>query len=128
MELAQITSKLVQMERCCQALDAEIQTEAVAYRLQTEQGLAIEDILEWHGRMEARHAALQEARLAVAALTEGWNHTQGRLVEASQERKILDRLVDRRQQSRMREHRHREQHATDEAASRRHLPPGARLS
>lgn len=128
MELAQITQELVHMEQHWQALAAKIQSEAATYRLQTEQGMAIEDVLEWHGRLEAQHTALKEARHAVVALTEAWNQTQTRLVEAGRECKILDRLADQQQQAHVRELRRREQRATDEAANRRRFAAGEGLS
>lgn len=128
MELAQITQDLVRMEQRCQALDAKIQAEAATYRLQTEQGMAIEYVLEWHGRLEAQQTALKEARHAVAALAEAWNQTQARLIEASQERKILGRLADRRQQAHVSKLRRLEQLATDEAANRQRFSAGEGLS
>ena len=128
MELAQITQDLVRMERRCDMLDVAIQAESETHRMQAEQGMAIEQVLEWQGRLEARHAELKEARCAVTTLTDAWNQTQIRLVEASQERKIIDRLVTRRRQEGERELRHREQHATDEVAGRRHYSSGDRLS
>ncbi len=128
MELAQITQELVHMEQRCHTLAVQIQSEAAMYRLQTEQGIAIEYMLEWHARMDSQQAALKEAHQAVSALTEVWNQTQARLVEASQERKILERLVDRQQQASLSEARRREQLATDEAAHRQRFSAGERLS
>jgi flagellar export protein FliJ len=128
MELAQITQGLAHMEQRCQTLDAKIQAEAETYCLQTEQGMAIEYVLEWHGRLDAQHAALKEARHAVAALAEAWDQTRARLVEASQERRILDRLADRQQQAHVSKLRRREQHATDEAANRQRFSAGEGLS
>ena len=128
MELAQITQELVHIEQRCHTLDAHIQSEVAMYRLQTEQGIAIESMLEWHARMDAQQAALKDAHQAVRTLTEVWNRTQARLVEASQERKIVERIVDRQQQAHLSEVRRREQLATDEAAHRQRFSAGERLS
>ena len=118
MELAQVTQELVHQEQRCHALDAHIRSETAMYRAQSEQGITIESMLEWHARMDAQQAALKEVHQAIRTITEVWNGTQARLVAASQERKIVERLVDRQQQAHLSEVRRREQHATDEAAHR----------
>lgn len=124
MELAQIAQQLIQLEEQSQVLSAQIQSDAVTYRVQTEQGLAIEYVLEWQARMDAQQAALARAYQAIGTLTEAWNHTQGRLIEASQERKVLDRLAERRQQAHVTDTKRREQRTSDEAAYRQHAATG----
>lgn len=119
MELAHITQELVRLEQQCRSLDAVIQADAEAYGVQTEQGLAIEAVLEWHERMDSQQSALKRARGAVDDLTALWKRTHTRLVEAAQERKILDRLAERHCEAHRVEVRHREQVAMDDAASRR---------
>lgn len=128
MELARVTQDLVRMEARCQALEDEMQADATTYRLQTHQGLAIEQVLEWQARMDSQQAALTQAHQAVGALTEAWNRTQARLVEASQERKMLDRLAERQQQAHRTKVRRREQLVLDEAAYRQHASIGKRAS
>jgi flagellar export protein FliJ len=118
MELAQITQQLAQLERRYQALDAEIHTEAAASRAQAERGMVIEEFLECHRRIEAGQALMNDTQQAIDNLTKAWVQTQNRLVEASQERKIVERLMDRRQQEQEKENLRREQQATDDAASR----------
>jgi flagellar export protein FliJ len=118
MELAQATQELVRMEQQYEALDAQIQSDTSAYRLQTQQGLVIEALWEWQGRLDVQRAALTEARSAVGHLTEVWTSAHDRLVEATQERKILDRLIERQREAHDTELHRREQQATDEAAGR----------
>jgi flagellar FliJ protein len=126
MELAQVTQQLVRMEQQCEALDAEIQSDTSAYRLQTEQGLVIEALWEWQGRLDVRRAASTQARSAVGRLTEVWTSAHDRLVEATQERKILERLIERQREAHDTELRRREQQATDEAAGRMFQHPARR--
>jgi flagellar export protein FliJ len=128
MELARVTQELVRMEQRCDALDAQIQSDTSAYRLHTEQGLLIEAMLEWQGRLESQRAALTQARSAIGHLTEVWTRTNARLVEATQERKVLDRLAERQREAYDAELRRREQQATDEAAGRIRLFSGKDLS
>lgn len=118
MELARITGQLVQMEEQSRALTQQIESDADTYRVHTEQGLTIEYVLEWQARMDARQAALTQTNRAIATLTEAWHHTQARLIEASQEKKVVERLAERRQQAHRRELERRDQLVTDEAASR----------
>lgn len=121
MELAQVTQELMRMERQCEALEAQIQSEASAYQLQTERGLTVEAMLEWQGQLDVRRATLQQARNTIGNLTEAWIATQARLIEATQERKVLDRLAERRREAHEAEMRRREQQVTDEAAGRLRL-------
>lgn len=128
MELAQITQKLVRIEQQCRTLEAKINSETATYRLQTEQGLAIEAMLEWQGRMGSQRAAFKRVRRGIDELTEAWTSTQARLVEATQERKVLDRLAERQREAHRVEGRRQEQRATDEAASRQRSFLGDGLS
>lgn len=126
MELARVTQELVRMEQRCDTLDAQIQSDTSAYRLQTEQGLVIEALLEWRGRLDLQRAALTQARSAVGHLIEAWTSAHIRLVEATQERKILDRLLERQREAHDAELQRREQQATDEAAGRMFQHPARR--
>jgi hypothetical protein len=80
MELAQATQELVGMEQRCTALEVQIQSDTSAYRAQTEQGLVIEALWEWQGRLDVQRAALIQARSAVGHLTEVWTGAHARLV------------------------------------------------
>lgn len=126
LELARITQQLVQSEQQVEALNARILSDAAVYRQQTEEGLAIEHVLEWHARMDAQQTALKHARQAVGAWTDAWNQTQARLVEASQERKVLDRYAERREHLQRTDAGRREQLALDEAGQRQHASLGKR--
>ncbi|MBH0179294.1 MAG: flagellar export protein FliJ [Nitrospira sp.] len=126
MELAQVTQELVSMEQRCNALDAQIQSDTSAYRIQAEQGLVIEALWEWLGRLDVQRAALIQARSTVGHLTEMWSSAHARLVEATQERKILDRLLERQREAHDAELNRREQQAMDEAAGRMFQHPARR--
>lgn len=127
MELAQITQSLSRQEQAVRMLEAGLHSDVTIYRQQTGEGLFIESILEWHARMDAQQAVLSEARREIASLTAAWHDTQARLVAASQERTILDRFVERREQARQTEVSRREQLALDEAGQRRHASLDKRL-
>jgi flagellar export protein FliJ len=124
MELAQITQELACLERHCRSLEAQLHTDAAIYRLLAEQGLAIEAVLEWHGRMDSQQTALNQAHCQVGDLTAAWSRTQARLVEATQERKVLDRLAERNRKARHDEIRRREQLVMDESAQRYYSSTG----
>lgn len=128
MELAQITHDLAGMERQCDAHTARMEADAAAFRVHVEQGMAIDALLEWQGRMEEERAAVQQSRRKIAELTGQWNDAQARLVVATQERKILDRLAERQQAAQRADVQRREQRATDESASRLRLWFGKHLS
>ena len=119
MELAQLTQELSDVEQRCETLDAKIQADASVYRLQVEQGMSVHSMLEWQGYLDSQRAALQQARGAVVRLTEAWAGVRTRLIEATQDRKVLDRLAERQREARRAGILRREQQATDEAASRR---------
>jgi len=126
MELAQVTQELVGMEQRSNALEAQIQSDTSAYQLHTERGLVIEALWEWQGRLDVQRAALTQARNAVGRLTEMWTSAHARLVEATQERKILDRLLERQREAHDAELHRREQQAMDEAAGRMFQHPAGR--
>lgn len=123
MALGRLTHSLVAMETRCRELEHMMQTESASYEAETRQGLSIEAALEWHGRLEAHQAELRQTRLAIASLEDEWQRTQARLVEARQERKVLDRLDEQRRRAKDQELRRREQHLLDEAAQRTCLTP-----
>lgn len=120
MELAQITQELVRLEQQSRLLEAQIHAEASLYSRQAEEGLPIEAVLEWHARLDSQQAALIRTEAQAGDLTVAWNHTHARLIEATQERKVLDRLAERNRKSREGELRRREQLVMDEAAQRQY--------
>lgn len=120
MELAQITRTLDQSEERCRDIEAQIQKDVVLYDRQSAQGLTIEAWLEWQGRIDSQQAALRRVRSEIDQAVEAWQHTKALLVEASQERRLLDRVADRRRDAERAEAGRQEQRTTDEAASRRY--------
>jgi flagellar FliJ protein len=119
MELAQLTQELLHLEQRCETLDAKIQSDASVYRSQVEQGMSVHSMLEWQGYLDSQRSDLQQARGAIGRLTEAWAGVQTRLIEATQDRKVLDRLAERQWEAHKAGILRREQQATDEAASRR---------
>jgi flagellar export protein FliJ len=119
MELAQISQALARSEERYQTIEAEIRADAESYARQTMQGLTIEALLEWQGRMDAQCATLQQVRHEIDHATASWQRTKVLLVEASQECKLLDRVAEKRQEAVHAAGRRQEQRATDEAARRR---------
>jgi flagellar export protein FliJ len=120
MELAQITRTLTQNEERCRDIETQIQKDVVLYDRQSEQGLTIEVWLEWQGRIDSQQAALRRVRDEIDQAVETWQHTQALLIEASQERRLLDRVADKRREAQRAEEGRQEQRTTDEAASRRY--------
>ena len=120
MELAQITQALARSEGRCRDMEAQIQKDTAIYDRQSMQGLTIEEWLEWQGRMDSQQAALRQVRREIAQTVEAWQHTRALLVEAGQERKLLDLVADKRHEAQRVEAGRQEQQATDEAASRRY--------
>lgn len=120
MELAQVTRVLTQNEERCRDLEAQIQKDVVMYDRQSAQGLTIEAWLEWQGRIDSQQAALRRVRREIDQAVEAWQRTKALLVEASQGRKLLDRVADHRREVQRTEAGRQEQRTTDEAASRRY--------
>ena len=120
LELAQATRTLTQSEERCRDIEAQIQKDVVIYDRQSAQGLRIEAWLEWQGRIESQQAALRRVRCEIAQAVEAWQHTKALLVEASQERRLLDVLPDKRDEAQRARVGRQEQRTMDEGASRRY--------
>ena len=120
MELAQITRTLTQSEERYHDIEAQIQKDIVMCERQSAQGLTIETWLEWQGRMDSQQAALRRVRREIDQAAEAWQQTKALLVEASQERKLVDLVADKRLEAHRADGGRQEQRTTDEAASRRH--------
>jgi flagellar FliJ protein len=121
MELGQITRTLTQSEERYHALEVQMQKDIESYGRQSASGLAIEAWLEWHARMDSQQAALGQARRAIEVALEAWQETKARLIEAGQERKLLDLIADKRREALRADAGRQEQRMTDEAASRGYL-------
>ena len=124
MELARITQALTRSEERCRVLEAYIHSDTVAYHRQTEQGLTIEALLEWQGRLDAQQSALNQLRRNIQEAAVAWQQTNARLVEANQEHKLVGRVVEQRQMAQRAEAVRRDQRTTDEAAARSYLAGG----
>ncbi len=120
MELAQVTRILTQNEERCRDIEAQIQKDVVVYDRQSAQGLTIEAWLEWQGRIDSQQAVLRRVRGEIDQAVEAWQRTKALLVEAGQERRLLDRVADKRLEAQRAETARQEQRITDEAASRRY--------
>ncbi len=120
MELAQIARTQAQSEEQYHDIEAQIQKDSVIYDRESGQGLTIEAWLEWQGRMDSQRAALRRVRREIDQAVEAWQHTKARLVEASQECKLLDLVADRRREAQRADAGRQEQRTMDEAASRRY--------
>ena len=121
MELAQITQVLTGSEERCRVLEAHIHSDALAYQEQARQGMKVEALVEWQLRINSQQSALDQVRHEVDQVAMAWQQTKARLVEANQEYKLLDHIVDQRRSAQRAEAAHREQLVTDEAAVRSHL-------
>ncbi len=120
MELAQITQTLACSEERYRDVEAQVQTDSAAYDRQTKQGLTIEALWEWQSRMNSQQAALRQVRLEIDQATFAWQQTKARLVEASQECKLLELVAEKRQEAKRADRGRLEQRDTDDAASRRY--------
>lgn len=118
MELSHIAHMLTRSEEQYRSMEIQIQRDAETYAQRTRQGLTIEDLLEWQGKMDAQRIALQQVRAAIDHTTGVWQQTKERLIEARQECKILERVAERRQTTVRTAMARHEQWAADEAASR----------
>ncbi|MFY4728848.1 hypothetical protein, partial [Nitrospira sp. BLG_2] len=99
MELAKITRALARSEERYRDIETQIQKDVAVYDLQSAQGLTIEAWWEWQGSMDSQQAALRQARREIDQAVEAWQHTKALLVEASQERKLLDHIADKRRET-----------------------------
>ncbi len=120
LELAQVTRTLAQSEERCRDIEAQIQKDVVIYDRQSAQGLTIEAWLEWQGRLDSQQATLRRVRCEIDQAVEAWQQTKALLVEASQERRLLDVVADKRREVQRAEAGRQEQRTTDEGASRRY--------
>jgi flagellar export protein FliJ len=119
MELAQIAQSLSRNEERYHQVEAEMQTDTERYKHHMQQGLTIEGLLEWEARLGSQEATLRQVHRDIEQAALLWNQTNGLLVEASQECKVLDRVLERREAIHRADVARREQQTMDEAASRR---------
>lgn len=120
MELAQVLRTLAQSEERCRDIEAQIQKDVATYDRQSTQGLTIEAWLEWQGRIDSQQTALRRVRREIDQAAEASQRTKVLLVQAGQERKLLDLVAAKRREAQRAETERQEQRTTDEAASRRY--------
>ncbi|GKS62711.1 hypothetical protein YTPLAS72_00150 [Nitrospira sp.] len=119
MELGQIAQSLSRNEARYRQVETTMQNETEQYRQQMQQGLTIESLLEWEARLGSQEAILYQVHRDIEQTAMLWNRTNSLLVEASQECKVLDRVLERREAIHRADVARQEQQAMDEAASRR---------
>ena len=120
-ELGHIVQCLSRSEERYRKIETEMLEDADKYSQQVEQGMTIEAMLEWQVRIHSQQASLRQAHLEIEQATLSWQRTNNLLVEANQECKLLDRILERREATRCADLARQEQRVTDEAASRRSL-------
>ena len=128
MELAEVTQQLLQAEQSIARLADDQRLQEGRYRDETRQGLTIEQLLQWQSHFEAQASATEQARRTLAHWQSQWDEVRTRLVDASQDRRTLDRLIARYREAAQTELRRREQMATDESAHHRFSGQGDALS
>lgn len=124
MELAEVTQQLLQAEQSIARLVDTRQRQEEQYREETRQGMTIEQLLQWQSHFEAQASAAEQARRTLAHWQLQWEEARARLVAASQDRRTLDRLIERYREAALAEMRRREQLATDESAHHRFTGQG----
>ncbi|MDH5741425.1 MAG: flagellar export protein FliJ [Nitrospira sp.] len=120
-ELGHIVQCLSRSEERYRKIETEMLEDADTYSQQAQQGMTIEAMLEWQVRIHSQQASLRQAHLEIEQATLSWQRTNNLLVEANQECKLLDRILERREATRCADLARQEQRETDEAASRRYL-------
>jgi flagellar export protein FliJ len=121
MELGHIAQSLSRSEEQYRKIETEMLEDADKYSQQAQRGMTIEAMLEWQVRMHSQQAALRQVHLEIEQATLSWQRTNKLLVEANQECKLLDRILEQREATKCADLARQEQRATDEAASRRYL-------
>lgn len=119
MELAQIAQALAHSEARYRECEAAMQTDAETYGRHTQEGLTVEALLEWQARLDSHQATVSRIRQEIDHGLLSWQRTSDLLVEARQECKLLERVIERREAATCAESLRQEQRAMDEAASRR---------
>lgn len=121
MELSRITQSLWGCEERYRRIEAQLQAETDRCSQFTQAGLTIEALLEWQVRLDAYQADLHQVRIDMEQATASWTGTRNLLVEANQECKLLDRVLEARDATKRADLARQEQRIMDEAASRRYL-------
>jgi flagellar export protein FliJ len=119
MDLFRLRQELVNAEARSHLLDEQMKLTADTYLAKAGGGVSLDEFLVWQALVTAETSNLAAAMQVEGQLREARNQRQDHLREAMQDRRTLDRLVERmRQQHRYVQHRV-EQMEMDEAAHRR---------
>lgn len=118
MELAQLSQTLARNEEQCRVLESQIHADTMLYHQEAQQGMTVETLVEWQGRLESQQCALHRVRQDVEQATAAWHQTKARLVEANQEHTLLERIIDQRRHAQRVDAANKEQQMTDEAGAR----------
>ena len=109
MDLFRLRQELQDAEARSHLLDAHMILTTNAYLAKAGGGVALDEFLVWQSMFTAETSKLAEAKQVEGQLREAWSQKQDELREAMQDRRKLDRLVER-----MRQQRHLVQHRVDQ--------------
>jgi flagellar export protein FliJ len=119
MDLVRLRQELQDAETRTRLLDEQMKRTADAYPAKTRRGVGLEEFLVRQSMLTAEASNLSVAMQVEGRLREAWNLKQEELREAMQDRRTLDRLVERTKQQRRVVQGRVEQTEMDEAARRR---------
>lgn len=109
LDLFRLRQELQDAEARAHLLDAHMRLTTDAYLAKAGGGVALDEFLVWQSMLTAETSKLAEAKQVEGQLREAWSQKQDELREAMQDRRKLDRLVER-----MRQQRHLVQHRVDQ--------------
>lgn len=109
MDLFRLRQELQDAEARAHLLDVHMRLTTDAYLAKAGGGVALDEFLVWQSMLTAETSKLAEAKQVEGQLREAWSRKQDELREAMQDRRKLDRLVER-----MRQQRHLVQHRVDQ--------------
>ena len=118
MDLFRLRQELQDAEARAHLLDAHMRLTTDAYLAQAGGGVALDEFLVWQSMLTAETSKLAEAKQVEGQLREAWSQKQDELREAMQDRRKLDRLVERMWQQRHLVQQRIDQMEMDEAARR----------
>jgi flagellar export protein FliJ len=118
MDLFQLRQELQDSAARSRLLDEHMKLTTAAYLTKAAGGVALDEFLVWQSRFQAGMSLLAQAQQEEARLNKAWSEKQDELREAMQDRRTVDRLVERMRQQRHLAQDRIEQMEMDEAARR----------
>jgi flagellar export protein FliJ len=118
MDLFQLRQELQDSAARSRLLDEHMKLTTAAYLTKDAGGVALDEFLVWQSRFQAGMSLLAQAQQEEARLNKAWSEKQDELREAMQDRRTVDRLVERMRQQRHLAQDRIEQMEMDEAARR----------